>query len=203
VVPPISTPLLAGSTAPRAATLELVPSSLDSTPPGAVSTALRRVAAVPPGFLPRAAPATPATPRVAPTTPATPCAVPTSPTAPCAALAPPASHGPPPWVWPASPIAYVCRPHRHAAPTAPTLSTSTATHRPVTDVPVTPSVNPHRMVTHAQAGFRMPREPLVITATTTMVPTSPILTSVYAALTDPNWCVAMEKEYGALLSNGT
>jgi hypothetical protein len=70
-------------------------------------------------------------------------------------------------------------------------------------VPVTPPVNPHRMVTHAKAGFRMPREPLVLTAMTTTVPPFLILTSVHAALADPNWHVAMEEEYGALLSNGT
>jgi hypothetical protein len=52
VVAPIGTPLLAGSTTPRAATLELMPSSLDSAPLGAVSTAPRRVPAVPPGFPP-------------------------------------------------------------------------------------------------------------------------------------------------------
>jgi hypothetical protein len=32
---------------------------------------------------------------------------------------------------------------------------------------------------------------------------SPIPSSVHAALADPNWCAAMEDEYGALMSNGT
>jgi hypothetical protein len=59
------------------------------------------------------------------------------------------------------------------------------------------------MVTHAKAGFWMPREPLVLTAMTTTVPPFPILTSVHAALADPNWHAAMEEEYGALLSNET
>jgi hypothetical protein len=49
----------------------------------------------------------------------------------------------------------------------------------------------------------MPREPLILTATTTTMPSSPISTSVRAALANPNWSVAIEEEYGALLSNGT
>jgi hypothetical protein len=80
VVPPIGIPLLAGSTAPRAATLELVPSSLDATPPGVASTTPRRVApAVPPSFVPRAAPTTNAAPRAASATPAAPRAAPAAP----------------------------------------------------------------------------------------------------------------------------
>jgi hypothetical protein len=59
------------------------------------------------------------------------------------------------------------------------------------------------MVTYAKAGFRMPREPLVLTATTTTAPPSPIPTSVRATPVDPNWRAAMEEEYGALLSNRT
>jgi hypothetical protein len=59
------------------------------------------------------------------------------------------------------------------------------------------------MVTHAKAGFRMPWEPLILTATTIATPPSPIPTSVRAALANPNWRTAMEEEYGALLSNGT
>jgi hypothetical protein len=44
----------------------------------------------------------------------------------------------------------------------------------------------------------------LVLAATTMSPTlSPIPSSVRAALTDPNWRVAMEDEYGALMSNGT
>jgi hypothetical protein len=182
VVPPICTPLLARSIAPCAATLELVPSSLDSTPPGVVSTAPHQVAlAVPPGFLPRVAPAPPAAPRADPVTPAASCVAP-------ATLASPAMHlGPPPWVWPTSPIAYVRRPRQHVAPAAPALPTLTPAHRPVTAVPVTPPVNPHWMVTRVKAGFQMPRAPLALTTTTTATPPSPISTSIRAALTDPNW----------------
>jgi hypothetical protein len=104
VVPPIGTPLLVGSTAPRAAMLELMPILLDSPPPppGMASIAPCRVApAVPPGFLPRAVLATRAAPRAAPMTPATPRAalaplaalraVPAAPVAPYAASVTPAS----------------------------------------------------------------------------------------------------------------
>jgi hypothetical protein len=76
-------------------------------------------------------------------------------------------------------------------------------HRAVTAMPMTPPVNLHHVVTRAKAGFRMPREPLVLTATTTATPPSPILTSICATLADPNWRAAMEEEYGGLLSNGT
>jgi hypothetical protein len=76
-------------------------------------------------------------------------------------------------------------------------------HRHVTVVTVTPPINPHWMVTRAKAGFQMPREPLVLTAMTTVMPSSLIPTSVHAMLADPNWHAAMEEEYGALLSNGT
>jgi hypothetical protein len=78
----------------------------------------------------------------------------------------------------------------------------TLVHRPVMAVPVTPPVNPHRMVTRAKAGFWMPRDTLILAATTTSTSPSPILTSVRAALVDPNWRAAMEDEYGTLMSNG-
>jgi hypothetical protein len=45
----------------------------------------------------------------------------------------------------------------------------------------------------------MATKPFTFTAS----PPSPIPSSVRAALTDPNWCAAMEDEYGALMSNGT
>jgi hypothetical protein len=93
VVLPIGTPLLAGSITPDV-----------------VSMAPRRVPVVPLGFPPRAAPVTPAAPHAAPTTPTAPRAVLVSPTVPCVAPAPPASAGPPPRVWPASPITYIRRP---------------------------------------------------------------------------------------------
>jgi hypothetical protein len=44
---------------------------------------------------------------------------------------------------------------------------------------------------------------LILAATTTSLTPSPIPSSVRTALTDPNWCAAMEDEYGALMSNGT
>jgi hypothetical protein len=66
-------------------------------------------------------------------------------------------------------------------------------------LPVTLPVNPHRMVTRAKDGFRMATKPFTFTASTS----SPIPSSVRAALADPNWRVAMEDEYGALMSNGT
>jgi hypothetical protein len=168
MVSPIGTSLLTCLTAPCGATLELVPSSLlESTSPSAApltapraatsaSTATRRVTpTVPPGFLPRAAPTTPTAPRVdlavlvascaAPTTPATSRAAPMTPTSPVQ------RPGPPSWVWPSSPIAYIHRPRQPTAPTTPAPPTlMTPAHRPVTAVPVTPLVNPHQMVTCAK-----------------------------------------------------
>jgi hypothetical protein len=44
---------------------------------------------------------------------------------------------------------------------------------------------------------------LVLTASMPPSTLSPILTYVRVAFVDPNWCVAMEDEYGALMSNGT
>jgi hypothetical protein len=66
-------------------------------------------------------------------------------------------------------------------------------------LPVTPPVNPHRMVTRAKDGFRMATKPFTFSASTP----SPIPSSVCVALADPNWRAAMEDEYGALMSNGT
>jgi hypothetical protein len=66
-------------------------------------------------------------------------------------------------------------------------------------LPATPPVNPHRMVMRAKGGFRMATQPFAFTASTP----SPIPSSVCAALADPNWCAAMEDEYGTLMSNGT
>jgi hypothetical protein len=64
-------------------------------------------------------------------------------------------------------------------------------------LPVTPPVNPHRMVTRAKDGFRVATQLFAFTAST------PIPSSVRAALADPNWRAAMKDEYGALMSNGT
>jgi hypothetical protein len=44
---------------------------------------------------------------------------------------------------------------------------------------------------------------LVLAALTSPLTPSLILTSVRAALGDPNWRVTMEDEYGVLMSNGT
>jgi len=70
-------------------------------------------------------------------------------------------------------------------------------------VPVTPSENPHRMVTRAKDGFRVLPDQLILAAMTTSPTPSPIPSSVRAALADPNWRAAMKDEYGALMSNGT
>jgi hypothetical protein len=59
------------------------------------------------------------------------------------------------------------------------------------------------MVTQAKAGFRVLPDHLVLAASTSPLTPSPILTSVCATLADLNWRVAMEDEYGALMSNGT
>jgi hypothetical protein len=169
---------------------------------------------VPPRFLPRAASTTPVVPHVAqssPTapgaatpTPATPRAAPESPTAPRAASAPPATtNGPPPREWLSSPIVYTKRP-RQPTPVAPMGPASTSPdQRPPTAVPVTPPVNPHRMVTRAKAGFRVLPGRLVLAASTSPSILSLIPTSVCAALADPNWRAAMKDEYGALMRNGT
>jgi hypothetical protein len=67
-----------------------------------------------------------------------------------------------------------------------------------------PPVNPQRMVTQAKAGFQVLPARLVLT-TASMSPSTPSLipSSVHVALADPNWHVAMEDEYGAVMSNGT
>jgi hypothetical protein len=67
---------------------------------------------------------------------------------------------------------------------------------------MTPSVNPHPMVTRAKDSFWLPRDRLTLVATASSSPPSTIPTFVHAALIDLNWRIAME-EYGALMSNGT
>jgi hypothetical protein len=158
--------------------------------------------AVPPGFQPRAvsqisvaprtAPDSTAAPRAAPTSTVVPHAAPTSSPAPCAVHG-----GSSPHEWPASPTVYT----RRTAPTAttapepapaPTLAPALLPRRPpgseAVVLPVTPPVNPHRMVTRAKDGFRMATKPFTFTASTP----SPIPSSVRATLADPN-CVRQWK----------
>jgi hypothetical protein len=152
--------------------------------------------AVPPGFLPRAA--------SIPTFVHAPGAATPTPVAPRATSAPhAATDGPPPREWPSSPIVYAKRPQQPAL-TAPMGPASTPLdQRPPTAVHVTPVVNPHWMLTRAKAGFRVLPDRLVLAASSSPSTPSPIPTFVHAALADPNWCAAMEDEYGALMSNGT
>jgi hypothetical protein len=70
-------------------------------------------------------------------------------------------------------------------------------------VPVTPSDNPHRMITRGKTGFKVVPDRLVLIAATSSLTPSPIPSSAHAALADPHWRAAMEDEYGALISNGT
>jgi hypothetical protein len=159
-----------------------------------------------PGFEPLAAPL-PASavplrfiPRATSTMLAMPHVAPESPVASRVVAAPPAAtDGPPPREWSSSPIVYTKR-HRHPTPSAPVGPASTMPDRcPPTAVPVTPPVNPHRMVTQVKVGFRVLPDHLILAAS--MSPST--LSLVRAALADPNWCAAMEDEYGAPMSNGT
>jgi hypothetical protein len=109
----------------------------------------------------------------------------------------------PPRVWPTSSIAYVRRPRQLAVPLPADLTPAFLHRRPTSIMPITPPVNPHPMVTWAKDGFRLPHDRLTLVATATLTTSSAIPTSVRTALTDPNWHVAMEEEYGALMSNGT
>jgi hypothetical protein len=117
---------------------------------------------------------------------------------PSAALATSLGVGPSPCAWPTSLIAYTRRPRQPA-----TASLATPPHCPTIAVLVTPSVNPHPMVTRVKHGFWLPHDQLTLIATTSSSLPSTIPTSVHAALADPNWRAAMEDEYGALMSNGT
>jgi hypothetical protein len=151
--------------------------------------------------VPHAAPDSTAAPRAAPTSAVVPPVAPTSSSAPYAVY-----EGPPPREWHASPTVYTrC--------TAPTASTAlelalvppllSLPRRPpgseAAMLPVTPPVNPHRMVTRAKDDFLMATQPFTFTASTP----SPISSSVRAALADPNWRTTMDDEYGTLMSNGT
>jgi hypothetical protein len=59
------------------------------------------------------------------------------------------------------------------------------------------------MVTQAKDGFRLPHDRLTLVATASSSPPFATPTSVHIALVNPNCRVAMEEEYGALMSNGT
>jgi hypothetical protein len=59
------------------------------------------------------------------------------------------------------------------------------------------------MVTRVNDGFQVLLDRLILAATTTSPTPSPISSSIHAALTNPNWRVAMDDEYRALMSNGT
>jgi hypothetical protein len=181
-------------------------------PPGfAARMILLTAPAVPPRFqarevsrtsaAPRAAPDSTAAPRAAPTSAVVPHVAPTSSPTPCAVY-----EGPPPREWPASPMVYT--PHcansfdgsgaGTSSNAVTSVSAPTASRQRGSMLPVTPPVNPHRMVTRAKDDIRMATQPFTFTASTP----SPIPSSVRAALVDPNWRAAMEDEYGALMSNG-
>jgi hypothetical protein len=70
-------------------------------------------------------------------------------------------------------------------------------------VHITPSDNPHRMITRSKTGFRVVPDHLVLTVATSSPTPFPIPSSAHVALADPHWRAAMEEEYGALISNGT
>jgi hypothetical protein len=152
---------------------------------------------VPPSFLPRTASTTSTTLRVVPPSPVAPRAVPLTPVAPCAVPESPTVTDGPPRQWSSSSIVYAKRPRQHT-PSAPAGPASTMpARRPPTTVPVTPPVNPHRMVTRAKAGFRvLPDRLVLVVASSSPSTPSPIPSSVRAALTDLYWRAAMEDEYG-------
>jgi hypothetical protein len=70
-------------------------------------------------------------------------------------------------------------------------------------VPVTPSENPHRIITRGKTGFKVVSDHLVLTVVTSSPTPSLIPCSARAALVDPHWRVAMEEEYRTLISNGS
>jgi hypothetical protein len=70
-------------------------------------------------------------------------------------------------------------------------------------VPVMPLDNPHRMITRGKTGFKVVLDRLVLTVVTSSPTPSLIPSSARAVLVNPHWRVAMEDEYGALISNGT
>jgi hypothetical protein len=147
--------------------------------------------AVPPGFLPRAtsmthvvphvAQSSPAAPSAATPTPVAPRAAPKSPTAPRAASSPPAARdGPPPREWPSSPIVYAKHP-RQPTPTAPMGPSSTPPDR---RPPITCDSSPDGH--SGQGGLPGTSWSPSPRCFDVSINTSPISTSVRAALADPN-----------------
>jgi hypothetical protein len=59
------------------------------------------------------------------------------------------------------------------------------------------------MITRGKTDFRVVPNRLVLTVVTSSPTPSPIPSSAHVELADPHWRVAMEEEYGALISNGT
>jgi hypothetical protein len=161
--------------------------------------------AVPPGFLPHAASTTPVAPHVVESSSAAPSGVaPESPTAPhAAAITHTATDGPAPRDWPSSPIIYAKRPRQPALTACMGPALTSLDRRPPTAIPMTPPMNPHRMVSRAKAGFQVLLDHLVLATSTSPSTSSPIPTFVCAALADPNWRAAMKAEYRPLMSNGT
>jgi hypothetical protein len=139
---------------------------------------------------PGAEPTTSATPHAAPSTPPTPCVALTS-TTPVASTAALASQ------------LYLLHYSRHPQATREPPAPPLQQHTPLAKVvPVAPPVNPHLMTMRAKWGFRLPADRLTLLAT--LAPTlSPVPSSVYTALVDPNWCCAMEEEFAALIANNT
>jgi hypothetical protein len=70
-------------------------------------------------------------------------------------------------------------------------------------VSVTPTDNPHRMITRGKTGFRVVPDYLVLTTVISSPTPFPIPSSARAVLADLHWRAAMEEEYGALISNRT
>ena len=83
-----------------------------------------------------------------------------------------------------------------ATASSTTATGRTAATRLVSNAPVD---NAHPMRTRGKAGIAQPVDRLNLHA----VPMSPLPSSVRGALSDPNWCSAMQAEYDALIANDT
>ena len=82
----------------------------------------------------------------------------------------------------------------------PQLPSSPGTHGPVPAAPSPPHAAPSRPVTRAQTGNLKPKR---IVSLHTHVSRSPIPRNPVLALRDPNWKLAMDDEYNALIKNKT